>query len=364
MLVLTNLDLGGNQLLNVRLQMLGSDPSPLTALIYYNTTANIVKYYNGTSWQSLVQGGDAGTLDGQDGVWYLDRANHTGTQAAATISDLATVVKAYRLDEFASPTAAVAMNSQRITGLADPTSAQDAATKAYVDAARSGLDTKQSVRAATTAALPANTRSGNVLTASANGALPAIDGVTLVVGDRLLVKDESTGANNGIYTITTVGDASNPFVLTRASDADSSAEVTSALFMFVEEGTTNADSGWTLTTNDAITLNSTALTFVQFSGAGQIIASTGLAKSGNTLALDTANGYGVRRTGVDVGDGSATSYLITHNFGTRDVAVQLRLSSGTYAQVLCDVEYTTINAITLRFASAPTTNQYHVIITG
>lgn len=146
------------------------------------------------------------------------------------------------------------------------------ATTAYVDAATqaaaAGLDIKQSVRAATAAALASNSRSGNVLTASANGALAAVDGVTLVLNDRVLVKDESTGANNGIYYVSAIGSGGAPWTLTRATDADSSAEVNAGMFTFVEEGTANGDKAFALTTNNPITLNTTALVFAQFSGGG------------------------------------------------------------------------------------------------
>lgn len=188
---------------------------------------------------------------------------------ASKISDLATTVQGYRLDQFANPTASVSFNSQNITNLADPVNAQDAATKAYVDASRSGLDPKQSVRAATTANI---TLSGE----------QTIDGVNVVAGDRVLVKNQSTGADNGIYVV-----AAGAW--SRAADADSNAEVTPGLFTFVEEGTVNDNSGWVLASNQTITLGTTSLSFVQFSGAGQITAGDGLTKNGNQLDVVTAN---------------------------------------------------------------------------
>jgi hypothetical protein len=188
---------------------------------------------------------------------------------ASKISDLATVVQAYRLDQFAAPTSAVSLNSQKITGLADPTDPQDAATKAYVDASRLGLDVKESVKAVTT---------GNITLSGEQ----TIDGVALVVGDRVLVKDQNTGSENGIYTV-----ASGAWV--RALDFNTSAKVTPGAFTFVEEGSANADSGWVLTTDGTITLGTTALSFAQFSGAGQITAGDGLSKSGNTLNVGTAS---------------------------------------------------------------------------
>jgi phage-related tail fiber protein len=187
--------------------------------------------------------------------------------------------------------------------VATPSSDNDAANKAYVDAARSGLDVKDSVRVATSAALPSFTFATNTITASANGALPQIDGVTLSLNDRLLVKNEtSTNAPyNGIYIVTDLGDAGSPFILTRSSDADSNVEVTAGLFTFVEEGTATADSGWVLTTNNPITLNTTDLAFAQFSGAGQIVAGNGLTKTGNTLDVGgTADRITVSADAVDI----------------------------------------------------------------
>lgn len=189
-------------------------------------------------------------------------------------------------------TGSVSVSSARVINAADPVNPQDLATKNYVDGAVSGLDVKQSVRLATTGVLPANTPSGSgvgkTLTADSNGAL-SVDSVTPSVGNRLLVKNETAGENNGVYIVTQVGDGSNPFILTRATDYDQNAEVTANSFFFVEEGTVNSDTGWTLTTNDPITVDSTSLSFSQFSGAGQIVAGEGLSKTGNTLDVNVDN---------------------------------------------------------------------------
>lgn len=191
------------------------------------------------------------------------------TLTAAKISDFDTQVRTSRLDQMAAPTASVSLNSQKITNLATPTADGDAATKAYVDATKQGLDVKDSVHVATTANI---TLSG----------LQTLDGVLLVAGDRILVKNQTTASDNGIYVA-----ASGSW--TRATDFDTSAKITSGAFTFVEEGTTQADSGWVLTTDATITLGTTALSFTQFSGAGQIDAGTGLSKTGNTLNVGTAS---------------------------------------------------------------------------
>ena len=166
----------------------------------------------------------------------------------------------------------VDVNNSRISNVTDPTQAQDAATKAYVDAVKQALDIKDSVRVATTA---------NITISTDLNVGDTIDGVTLADGDRVLVKDQSSGEENGIYIA-----GSSPV---RSADANTSAEVTSGMFCFVEEGTVNGDNGFVLTTNDTITLDTTALTFVQFSGAGQIVAGDALSKSGNTLNVNDDN---------------------------------------------------------------------------
>jgi hypothetical protein len=169
-------------------------------------------------------------------------------------------------------TGAIAMGTSKITGLGTPTDATDAATKAYVDSAAQGIDWKASVRAATTAnvTLASDLENGDVL-----------DGVTLATGDRVLVKDQSTGSENGIYVVKVSGAPD------RSTDADANAEVTANFAVFVEQGTVNADSGFTLTNDGSVTVGTTALVFTQFTGLGQIVAGTGLDKTGNTLDIDS-----------------------------------------------------------------------------
>ena len=255
----------------------------------------------------------------------------------------------------------LAAGGNKITGLADPVSAQDAATKAYVDTAVQGIDWKGSVRVATTANV-------NLSTELENG--DVIDGVTLATGNRVLVKSQTNAAQNGIYIVQSSGAA------VRSTDADVATEITASFAVFVEEGTLNADSGYVLTTDGAVTIGTTELVFTQFTGLGQITAGAGLTKTGNTLNIGAGTGITVnsdtiaidttlvtRKFAASVGNNAAVSFVLTHNFNTRDVAITV-YDNSTYAEVFADATHSTADTVTIAFAVAPTTNQYRVVIVG
>jgi len=184
--------------------------------------------------------------------------------------------------------------------------------KSYVDSVANGLDVKASVRVATTANLAGTyDNSAGTITAGSNGAI-AVDGVTLTANDRILVKDQSTGTQNGFYKVTATGGAGAAFVLTRTPDADAASELTAGAFTFTEEGTANADNGYVLSTNGAITLGTTAIAFEQFSGAGQIAAGNGLTKTGNTIdAVGTADKITVSSNAITIASGYVGQTSIT-----------------------------------------------------
>jgi hypothetical protein len=316
-----------------------------------------------------------------------------------------------KLDESGGTmTGAIAMGTNKITGLGTPTDATDAATKAYVDSAAQGIDWKASVRVATTA-------TGTLASAFANGS--TVDGVTLATGDRILIKNQSTGSQNGIYVVQATG------APTRSTDADTDAEVTASFAVFVEEGTANADSGWVLTNDGAVTVGTTALAFTQFTGLGQITAGDGLTKTGNTLnvvgtadritangdSIDIASTYagqssivtvGTITTGVwngtdiavaDGGTGASTAadartnlgattkytvanpeltvtsgqvtWTVTHNLGIRTVVIQV-YDTVSYDQVEVDVVRTGTNTATLSWVASATVDagKYQVVVVG
>ncbi len=217
---------------------------------------------------------------------------------------------------------AIAMGTNKITGLGTPTADADAATKAYVDQVAQGLDVKASVRVATTASI---TLSGT----------QTIDGVAVIAGDRVLVKDQSTGSQNGVY-VAAAG------AWSRSSDMDAWTEFPGA-FVFVEQGTVNDNSGWVCTVSQGGTLGSTTVTFEQFSGAGQITAGTGMTKTGNTLNVNTASSSRIV-VGADEIDLATTGV----SAGTyRSVTVDLygRVTAGTNPTTLAG--YGIVDAYTI-----------------
>lgn len=231
---------------------------------------------------------------------------------------------------------AIAMGSSKITGLATPTADADAATKAYVDSVAQGLDVKGSCRVGTTANI---TLSGT----------QTIDGVAVIAGDRVLVKNQSSAAENGIYVVA-AGSWS------RAADADTWAKLVGA-FTFVEEGTVNDNSGWVCTSPAGGTLGVTAVTWEQFSGAGQITAGAGMFKSGNTLNVGTASSARIV-VGTDDID-LATTGVTASTYKSVTVDAYGRVTAGTNPTTLAGFgitdAYTQTQTDTLLAAKLSTT---------
>ena len=359
---LVSLDLNKNELQNARIQNLAAAPStPGLGQAYYDTVNNAAYVWNGTAWIATdVSKVAAGFIAlSKLATDPLARANHTGTQLAATISDFDTQVRTSRLDQMAAPTAAVSANSQKITNLATPTVGTDAATMAYVDAAAqasaAGIDAKPSVRAATTANIS--------LTAP-----QTVDTVSVVAGDRVLVKNQSTANQNGIYVV-----AAGAW--TRSTDCDTATEYTSQAFTFVEEGG-QAGTQWKVSTSGAIVVGTTAVTWAQFGAAQTFVGGNGLVLTGNTFDVGAGTGITVaadtvgidtavvvRKFAATIGDGTTTALAVTHNLGTQDITVSIR-EVATNAFVEADIVATSTNVATITFAVAPTASAIRVVVHG
>lgn len=302
---LTPINLSGNALLNAVMNPLSGPPSsPVNGQVYYDTTLFQLLVWNSTAsaWQNYST--NSMLLGGQNGAYYNARANATGTQLAATISNFAAAANALTLDTFAAPVAGVSMNNQRLTNVATPTASTDAANKSYVDISVQGLTAKPSARVATLAALPTNVYAngaagvGATLTASAVGVL-TIDGYAVALGDAILVKNEAVAANNGLYNVTTLGTASVAYVLTRNADMNSAANFGGAFIPVENLGTANANSLWLCNVANTITVGTTAVVFTQLNGATDLLQGNGITISGNTVSFlpDPAANKGLTVTG-------------------------------------------------------------------
>jgi hypothetical protein len=408
------IDLSKNELRQAQVQNLSSAPSsPALGQIYFNTSdatlyccTNVV----GPIWTAAKAGagatpastvttqaiGDGGTVgtganfareDHKHGMpsfgsvtaettfglgsnngsaASLARSDHTHGSPAHDASAHSTIP----LSALAVPTVDLNFNSKKITNLAEPTTPSDAATRNYVDATVFGLAWKDACRVATTANI-----------ASLSGFL-TVDGVTTVTQDRVLVKNQTTASQNGIWVV-------QSGAWYRATDVDSSTEI-QGMCVFVMEGSTQADTAWVLTTNAPITIDTTNLTYAQFGtggatyvgGAGLTLsantfdvgAGTGITVAADSVAVDTAviptitsmnaaiaAGAGARKYATAL-TGSASPETVTHNLNTRDIVLAV-LGSGSYAAVEVDWEATTVNTATVRY-SPNLGAGYRVVVVG
>ncbi len=376
------LDFAKYEARNIRGHQLGAAPSsPVSGQLYYNTSDNTLYWFDGTSWQSAkggtgtptgAAGGDlsgtypnpsiavgvivdtdvnAANKDGAVGTpsmrtlgpgaqqaapgndarftdaraptahkathepggsdpLTVDAAAATGSLRTLGLTGNKAMPGTTTLDAVPSPTSSVNMNNQRLNLVGDPTLSTDAANKKYVDGLVSGLDAKASVKCAST---------GNL----GLSGLAAIDGVTPADGDRVLVKDQTTPSQNGIYWAA-------PVAWTRVSDADTWAELPGS-FVFVEQGSTQADTGWVCSADQGGTLGTTAVTWVQFSAAGQIIGGAGLVKTSNTLDVGAGPGITVNADTVQVANNGITNAMLADgavDLASADVTGLLPLTKG------------------------------------
>lgn len=451
---LTPINLNKLELQNAAIQNLGTAPaSPVKGQLYYNSTGgdDTLYWWNGTTWVAAKAAagaipattvttqavGDAAVVgvattfareDHKHGreafgastaVTTFGAAKADGTAVTVSHSDHthgspthdATAHSTIPISALAGAAAAIDMNGFVISEVGTPIAATDAANKGYVDNAIAGLSWKEAVRLGST---------GNV----ALTALTAIDGVTPVAGDRILLKNQTAPAENGIWVAAAAA-------WTRATDADSGVELNGAA-VYVEEGTTNQDTAWSLSTNLPITVGTTALSWVQFAGGGTVTAGAGMTQSGNTLNViagdatltvaadsivraaltgdvttvvnvatiataavtnakmanmpaNTIKGNNTAGSAVPLdlsvgqlsnmlgslvarkqfqGCSAGLSSVIAHSFASRNFSVTVYRAASPYDEVECDVEHTDNTTVTITFAAAVAANEYTIVMIG
>jgi hypothetical protein len=390
------IDLSKNELRNAVVQNLGAPPgTPTKGQIYMDSALNNLYFYDGTAWVSTRSSGALtpatavttqavgdtptvgvstnyarqdhlhgrepfgavtaettfGTSSANGVATTLPRSDHTHGNPAHGLPAHSTIP----LNALLTATSSYSMGGNFLTGVADPVNPQDAATKNYTDNAIAGLSWKDSVRLATTASFGASIPVGP----------QTVDGVATAVGDRVLIKNQATGAQNGIYIAASAG-----LTWQRATDADASNEI-EGMAVFVNEGTANADTSWVCTTNAPITINTTALVFVQFGSGAVYTAGGGLTLTGNrfdvvagdtsltvsagSMIVNTAVIATVASVAAKAGKfaaaltGTASPETVTHNLNTRDIALTVLNGASPYTAVEVDWDATTVNTATIRY---------------
>jgi hypothetical protein len=363
------IDMRQLEILQLRLQVLASAPSsPVSGQIWYDSAGG-----------SIIFRGASGNID------LRARANHTGTQAIATLSDLNTA----RLSFFSAPNAAVAWGGQKITGLANGSATDDAAAFGQIaaavtalrlntisasadisaggfkitnlangtangdavnygqlQAAINALDWKPSVRALHTANVAALTGTGTY------------GGVALIAGDRLLLTGQTTASQNGVWQI-------NAGAWTRPADYTGAATVSGGTSVYVEEGT-NADQQWRLITDGVVTVDTTSTSWTQIGGSTSYVGDgTTINVTGNTISAITSGTTGslVKKWVGTIGDGVALSFNCVHSFGHKDVQVSV-YEVATGDDWWADRRRSDNNTVQVSFATAPTAGQFRVVVQG
>jgi hypothetical protein len=352
------LDIVKNEIRNAVMQNLGTAPAaPVKGLMYFNSADNTFYWYDGTQWVAAKGGAGAVASDTVTTQAFGD-APVAGVSTLYTRGDHkhgfpahdAAAHSTIPVSAHAAATANVSMGGFLITNLGAPVAGTDAVTKQYVDGLISGLAWKDNVRVASTANV---TKSG----------LIAVDGITVIANDRVLLKNQTAPAENGVWSASSGG-------WTRVTDMDFNTEFPNAA-VFVSEGTVNKDTAWVCTTDNPITVDTTAITWVQFAGGGTVTAGNGLTQTGNTLDVGAGTGITVAADTVAVDTtviasksyvdttftkkyaaaltGTTSPETVTHNLNTRDVHVQVYNGATPYTSVEVDWDAATVNTLTVRY---------------
>jgi hypothetical protein len=364
------IDLLQNELRNARIQNLGGAPaSPVPGQLYYNSSTNILYWWSGSAWVAAMGGAGAVPADTVTSLAFAGAAV-PGASALYSRGDHAHGMPAHDgpahsavpLSSLGPPTVSLNLNGQTIQNLGNPVNPQDAVNYSTLQNYVAGLSWKAPCRAATTANI---TLSGT----------QTIDGVGVVVGDRVLVKNQTTQSANGIYVVATGA-------WTRATDMATATQFPNAA-VFVSLGTTQADTAW-VQTADNVVVGTTAITWVQFGAAGTYQAGNGLTLTGNVFAVGQGTGIVVNPTNVAIDAswlanwaatqafgrkyaaalvGTASPELVTHNLNTRDVQVTVLNGASPYTAVEVDWDATSVNSVTIRY-NPNLGAGYRIVVTG
>lgn len=423
---LVPIDLNKNEILNVVIQNLASNPTqPLEGQVFLNTTSKDFLIHINSSWQAILtelkvsenpaaskivksdvngkiskdwlslgsgNGIDSDLLDGSHGSYYLDRTNHTGTQLASTISDFNSAVRLNRLDQLALPVQTISLNGQIITNSGTPTNDSDLATvqyvKNYISLNDQGIRPKGSVRIGTTT---------NIVLSG----LQTLQSITLNADDLVLVKHQTNSFENGIYRVKSGS-------WTRDDLLNTWSELYSA-YVFVSDGDL-ANTSWVCTIPSSGTLETDPITWSMFFNAGSFsISNVGTGtiqvykqKNGSVYEFNTIDPsttvdatitnnvikFSVKESGLNInsiggnldtfkttlnmpkkfvqsfGNGTLTQFNINHNLNTLDIIAQVRYSANSLDYVDCDIKIIDVNNLQLNFSVAPSSNEFRIIVIG
>lgn len=354
-----HVDLVGNELRNARVQNIVGLPTPIperAGWIVYNTVDGRLYYCTGSAWELRATNSDA--FGGQAPAYYLNRANHTGTQSASTISGLTAAVQAVPLNQLAAPTGPLNLGNQELTNVAPATTTTSVPNWGQVSDMVANLGFKH-VRLASTTNVP-------IVSTGAGG---TIDGVTLQLGDLVLLKDQTNAVDNGIYRV-------GATALGRDPNNDTAQELPSGSVVVVDQGTTNAERMFMLTTSSGYVIGVDPIAFSPFGVApNPYIAGNGISIVANTVSVVPGTGIVVGPGGVGVDftvvgkifnidipvPSSGTSLILTHNLGRRPVPnACMELSTGD--EVNPGINYPDNNNILVDFSVAPIVGQYRIAV--